>query len=145
MLPAPRPQGAVVGTWWIAVVLVSTAAVLVPTVAVVLVQRIDEVPVPWIDAVPGLWIALVPLVEAVRLSWPGSRCPASHHASAVMDAVYPLRPPEQVAVHPGYTAGRSVPPRGQLAMKSSTSCSTQRTARLPMRIGFGKRDSAIMA
>ena len=30
-------------------------------------------------------------------------------------------------------------------MKSSTSCSTHRTARLPMRIGFGKRDSAISA
>ena len=32
--------------------------------------------------------------------------------------------------------------RGRLAMKSSTSCSTHRTAPLPMRIGFGKRDSA---
>ena len=30
-------------------------------------------------------------------------------------------------------------------MKSSTSCSTQRTARLPTRIGFGNRDSAVYA
>ena len=34
---------------------------------------------------------------------------------------------------------------GRLAMKSSTSCSTHRTALLPIRIGFGKRDSAIIA
>ena len=45
----------------------------------------------------------------------------------------------------GYAAGRSVPPRGRLSMKSSTSCSTQRTARRPMRIGFGNVDSAIIA
>lgn len=30
-------------------------------------------------------------------------------------------------------------------MQSSTSCSTQRTARVPMRIGLGNRDSAISA
>ena len=58
---------------------------------------------------------------------------------------HPRRAPEEIAVHPGYAAGRSEPPRGRLAMKSSTSCSTHRTARLPMRIGFGKRDSAISA
>ena len=44
-----------------------------------------------------------------------------------------------------HATGRAEPARGRLAMKSSTSCSTQRTARLPMRIGFGKRDSAIRA
>ena len=63
----------------------------------------------------------------------------------VEGAVHPRRAPEEIAVHPGYAAGRSEPPRGRLAMKSSTSCSTHRTARLPMRIGFGKRDSAISA
>ena len=51
----------------------------------------------------------------------------------------------QISDRPGYTAGRSEPPRGRLVMKSSTSCSTHRTARLPMRIGFGKRHSAISA
>ena len=48
-------------------------------------------------------------------------------------------------MHPGYAAVRSEPPRGRLAMKSNTSCSTRRTARLPMRMGFGNRDSAISA
>ena len=38
---------------------------------------------------------------------------------------------EQISriIPPGYAAGRSEPARGRLVMKSSTSCSTQRTAR----------------
>ena len=52
---------------------------------------------------------------------------------------------EVLADRPGYAAGRSEPARGRLAMKSSTSCSTQRTARVPTRVGFGNRDSAIRA
>ena len=67
------------------------------------------------------------------------------HREVVEGAVDPLPAPEEIAVHSGPAAGRSEPPRGRLAMKSSTSCSTHRTARLPMRIGFGKRDSAISA
>ena len=54
-------------------------------------------------------------------------------------------PVERISDHPGYAAGRSEPARGRLAMKSSTSCSTQRTARLPIQMGFGNLDSAISA
>ena len=45
----------------------------------------------------------------------------------------------------GQAPARSEPPRGRLAMKSSTSRSTQRTARVPIRIGFGNLEAAISA
>ena len=59
-----------------------------------------------------------------------------------VDAVYDT---ELIRDRPGNAAGRSEPPRGRLAIESSTSCSTHRTARLPMRSGFGKRDSDPLA
>ena len=52
----------------------------------------------------------------------------------------PVLPVVWTVDRPGYAAGRSEPARGRLAMKSSTSCSTHRTARLPTRIGFGNRE-----
>ena len=50
-----------------------------------------------------------------------------------------------VVVQGRYSVGRSEPARGRVAMKSSTACSTHRTARLPMRTGFGNLDSPLSA
>ena len=47
--------------------------------------------------------------------------------------------------HGGHSAGHSELAWDRLAMKSSTSCSAQRAARLPIRTGFENLDSAISA